>query len=68
METTMGYVIEYSKKNFPGQPQGNRKTVICDKEKLIWLLQRPYSYTIWKTVLCDIVQYQLNHEDVELLK
>lgn len=67
MEMKMGYVIEYSEKCLPGEPSKNRRTVICDKEKLVWLLQRPYSYTVWKTALCDVAQYQLNHKGVEVL-
>ena len=59
----MGYVIEYSEKD-AFEPAGEPKKVLCTQNRLVWILERNITYTVWSAYRCDLSHYVQNNPDI----
>lgn len=62
-KTLMGYVISYSEKHV-FEPAGESKKALCTQKKLVWILERPLSYTVWTANWCNISHYVRNNPEI----
>ena len=59
----MGYVIEYSEKD-AFEPAGEPKKVLCTQNRLVWILERSLTYTVWSAYRCNLSHYVQNDPDI----
>ena len=58
-----GFLVEYSRKNGFLEPYSGSTKVICSQEKLIELLQKKYTYAVWRCTFINVDKYLENHPD-----
>lgn len=68
-----GYLVEVSKKKMRKDSflseSGPSEKVICSDKKLVEMIQRRYTYTVWSARWINVDEYLVNHpgEEIEVL-
>lgn len=66
----LGYLVDVSKKKPKTDSWlsdiGPREKVICSDKKLVEMIQRRFTYTVWSAHWIDVDRYLENHPDEEI--